>query len=371
MKARYWVGSGSAVAALAAAFMVWSPNGVSDTSAPAPTAAPATPVAVANVQSGPMPVVLSSVGTLAAVQQVQVSPEVGGRIVELNFTAGKAVSANQVLLKLNDGPEQGDLAKLQAQAKNAKLALERTRKVLLLASTQSQLDQAQANYDQVRGEIARVQAVINQKTIRAPFAGVLGIRKVDLGQYISPGDSVVTLTQLSRLYVNFSLPEQAAAQLQPGQLINLKVDAWPQRPFQATVTTLEPQIDPGARSMQVQATLDNPELLLKPGMFANVSVELPSLADVLSVPETAISYNAYGNSLFVLRENNGQLNVEQVFVKLGARRNDRVVVLDAINANDRVVVSGQIRLSNGMPVRLTQDAMAASDLKKPDVAQQL
>lgn len=368
MKARYWAGSGALAVALAAAMLTWSSEGVSDSGAPQ---ASATPVAVAPVRSGPMPRVLSSVGTLAAVQQVQVSPEVGGRIVALNFTAGTAVSANQVLLRLNDAPEQGDLAKLQAQARNARLALERTRKVLLLASTQSQLDQAQSNYDQLRGEIARVQAVIGQKTLRAPFAGVLGIRKVDLGQVISAGDSVVTLTDLSRLYVNFSLPEQAAAHLQPGQAVSLNVDAWPQQVFQATISTLEPQIDPAARSIQVQATLDNPRQLLKPGMFANVSVELPSLADVLSVPETAISYSAYGNSLFVLRERTGQLSVEQVFIKLGDRRDDQVVVLDTINANDRVVVSGQIRLGNGMPVRIIEGAVTASKHDTPDVAHQL
>ncbi|PAV68558.1 hypothetical protein WR25_09228 [Diploscapter pachys] len=295
----------------------------------------ATPVAIARVQSGPMPQVLSAVGTLEAVHQVNVSPEVGGRITALEFTAGKAVAAGQVLVKLNDAPERGELAKLQAQAKNAKLALERTR-----------------------------------KTIRAPFAGVLGIRKVNLGQYVSPGDSLVTLTELSRLHVNFPLPEQSAAALQAGQAITLKVDAWPQQRFVAAVTTLEPQIDPGARSMLVQATLDNPDQQLKPGMFANVSIELPSHADVLSVPETAISYSAYGNSLYVLREKDGALRVEQVFVKLGARRDDRVVVLDALTPGDRVVVSGQIRLSNGMPVRVTDDTLAASTTRKPDLAQQ-
>ncbi|MGR6655679.1 efflux RND transporter periplasmic adaptor subunit [Pseudomonas mosselii] len=367
MKNRYWIAAGTSLSLLAMALLP-APAVVAN-DAPA-AQANATPVAVARVQSGPMPQVLSAVGTLEAVHQVNVSPEVGGRITALEFTAGKAVAAGQVLVKLNDAPERGELAKLQAQAKNAKLALERTRKVLPLASTQAQLDQAQANYDQLLGEIAQVQAQIAQKTIRAPFAGVLGIRKVNLGQYVSPGDSLVTLTELSRLHVNFPLPEQSAAALQAGQAITLKVDAWPQQRFVAAVTTLEPQIDPGARSMQVQATFDNPGQQLKPGMFANVSIELPSHADVLSVPETAISYSAYGNSLYVLREKDGALRVEQVFVKLGARRDDRVVVLDALTPGDRVVVSGQIRLSNGMPVRVTDDTLAASTTRKPDLAQQ-
>lgn len=358
MKMAYWLSGGTALAAVLgfAALTPMLASGKAEK--PAATAPALTPVAVATVVSGPIPVQLSGVGTLEAVNQVQVSPEVGGRIVQLNFTSGKSVAAGQVLIKLNDEPEQGDMSKLQAQAKNARLALERTRKVLLLASTQSQLDQAQANYDQVRGEISGVQAVINQKSIRAPFAGVLGIRRVNLGQYLNPGDPVVTLTDLSKLFVNFPLPEQTAAQLQPGQVVNLRVDAYPQRTFKATISTLEPQIDPGARSMQVQATLDNPEHVLKPGMFADVSLDLPTRGNALTVPETAINYTAYGNSLFVIRETAGQLSVEQVFVKVGARHQDRIVVLDAIQAGERVVISGQLKLSNGMPVRLTEDAMA-------------
>lgn len=369
MKMTYWLSGGTALAAAIgiAAFTPLLASGKTDK--PAASVAALTPVAVASVISGPIPVELSGVGTLEAVNQVQVSPEVGGRIVQLNFTSGKSVSAGQVLIKLNDEREQGDMSKLQAQAKNARLALERTRKVLLLASTQSQLDQAQANFDQVRGDIASVQAVINQKTIRAPFAGVLGIRRANLGQYLNPGDPVVTLTDLSRLFVNFPMPEQTAAQLQPGQEVHLRVDAYPDRLFKATVSTLEQQIDPGARSMQVQATLDNPELLLKPGMFADVTISLPNPTTALTVPETAINYTAYGNSLFVVRDNDGQLKVEQVFVKVGPRHRDRIVVLDAIKPGDRVVISGQIKLSNGMPVRITEDAMAQNNGPLLDMAQ--
>ncbi|ALL67617.1 putative Co/Zn/Cd efflux system membrane fusion protein [Paraburkholderia caribensis MBA4] len=321
---------------------------------------PGIPVSIEEVVAGEVPANLTGVGTLEAVQHVNISPEVGGRVVELNFRSGQTIKAGDVLLRLNADPERGDLMKFTAQTKNARLILERTNKTLA-ALTLAELDQAQANFDQSQGETRRTRALIEQKTVRAPFDGVLGIRKANLGQYLNPGDAIVTLTSLSSLFVNFPLPEQMSAQIHVGQTIKISVDAYPDRTFGGVVSSIEPQVNSSARSIQIQATVDNTERLLKPGMFADVDVALPPHRDVLTVPETAVTYTTYGTSVFVLRENKGgQLHVEQQRIKTGPRSNSRVIVLNGLSAHDRVVTSGQINLSNGAAVYVKKDASVAS-----------
>lgn len=253
-------------------------------------------VAVAPAVQADFPVSLSGIGSLEATRQVQVPAEVDGRVAQILFNPGESARAGQLLVQLNDAPEQGELARLQAQVKNARAQLDRSRRLLpLQAATREQLDQAQADYDQAQGDLRRVQAQIEQKRIKAPFDGVLGVRRVNLGQFARAGDPLVSLTNTSTMYANLTLPEQALGALRPGQSVRVTVDAHPGRAFTGKVTTIEPQVDPGTRTVRVQATLDNADGALAAGMYAQGQVNLPARPGVITVPETAVSYSAYGN----------------------------------------------------------------------------
>ncbi|MDX9685883.1 MAG: efflux RND transporter periplasmic adaptor subunit [Pseudomonas protegens] len=319
------------------------------------TAAPAIQVAVATATQADMPNTLAGIGELEATRQVMVTAESGGLVRSIAFQPGERVKAGQTLVQLNDAPEQGELARLQAQAANAKAQLLRTQRLLpQQAATQEELDQVQSAYSQALADIVRIKALIDQKRIKAPFTGVLGVRKVNLGQFVQAGDAMVSLTDAQTLYANITLPERALAQLKTGQEMSVSVDAYPQRLFMGHVSTLEPRIDPGTRTVLVQATLANPDNLLSPGMYANGEVHLPAKKDVISVPETAVSYSAYGDFVYVFEGADTQLTntVRQVYVKTGERSDGRVVLLDGVKAGDRVVTSGQLRLSSGALVRI-------------------
>lgn len=323
--------------------------------ASAEAAAPAIQVAVATATQADMPSNLVGIGELEATRQVMVTAESSGLVRTIAFQPGERVSAGQTLVQLNDAPEQGELARLEAQAANAKAQLQRTQRLLpQQAATQEELDQVQSAYSQALADIVRIKALIDQKRIRAPFAGVLGVRKVNLGQFVQAGDAMVSLTDAQTLYANITLPERALAQLKTGQVMSIRVDAYPQRRFQGHVSTLEPRIDPGTRTVLVQATVPNPDNLLTPGMYAQGDVHLPAKKDVISVPETAVSYSAYGDFVYVVEGAETQLTntVRQVYVKTGERVAGRVVLLDGVKPGDRVVTSGQLRLSSGAMVRI-------------------
>lgn len=315
---------------------------------------PAIKVAVAQVAQGPLPNLLTGIGELEATRQVMVTAETGGLVTVIALRAGEAVRAGQTLVQLNDAPERGELARLQAQASNARSRLQRTRLLLpQQAATQEQLDEAQADFRQVQGDIARVQALIEQKRIKAPFSGVLGVRKVNLGQFVQAGDPMVSLTDAQTLFANVNLPERTLSVLKPGQAMQLSVDAYPGRQFTGKVSTLEPRIDPGTRTLLVQATLPNPDNLLAPGMYVNAQVSLPTSEQVLSVPETAVSYNSYGDYVYTVQGDDPRtLSVRLAQVKTGPRIAGRVVLLDGVKAQDRVVTSGQLRLSNGAHIEI-------------------
>ncbi|MFG0228783.1 efflux RND transporter periplasmic adaptor subunit [Achromobacter sp. 413638] len=325
-------------------------------------------VAVAPAVQADFPVSLSGIGSLEATRQVQVPAEVDGRVAQILFNPGESARAGQLLVQLNDAPEQGELARLQAQVKNARAQLDRSRRLLpLQAATREQLDQAQADYDQAQGDLRRLQAQIEQKRIKAPFDGVLGVRRVNLGQFARAGDPLVSLTNTSTMYANLTLPEQALGALRPGQSVRVTVDAHPGRAFTGKVTTIEPQVDPGTRTVRVQATLDNADGALAAGMYAQGQVNLPARPGVITVPETAVSYSAYGNSVYVVnpaQEGKG-LTVRQAYVKTAERMQGRVVVSEGLQAGDRVVTSGQLRLHNGAAVELSEQDTVALDAAAP------
>src|SRR3954463_919874 len=314
---------------------------------------PPASVTVAEAKTEVIPNLLSAVGDLAAVHQVNVTSDVSGRVTEIMFTGGASVKAGNPLVQLFDGPEQADLANFKAQATVAQLSLDRAKQ---LASRQfgpqATVDQAQAAYDQASAGIARTQAIISQKLVRAPFDGDLGVRHVEVGQYLTAGTQIVTLTDLSQLYANFTVTEKDSAQLKVGQTIRVAVDAYPGRSFEGKITAIEPQIATETRNIRVQGTLENPDRILKPGMFATTTIVLPEKPAVVSVPETAVDYTLYGDSVFLITEkkdDDGKTSVTAVrtFVRTGRRVQGRAEIVSGVKPGDRVVAVGQLKLQSG------------------------
>jgi membrane fusion protein, multidrug efflux system len=310
--------------------------------------------------TGAVPHFAAGIGSLAAVHQVTISPEVGGRVTELDFQSGAHVKAGDKILQINDAPDLGDLANYQAQARLATVELSRAK---TLAShqfgPQETVDQQQSQLDQANAMIQKTQAVIAQKDIRAPFSGQLGVRQVDLGQYLNAGAPIVSLTDLTTLYVNFTLPTQLAPQIVVGQKVDVTADAFPGRKFTATISTIEPQIAASTRTIAVQATMPNPDEALLPGMFVNANVVLPQPAPEVVLPETAVDFTLYGDSVYVIRADGNDAGGKPVLkafrtpVKTGLRWDDKVAILDGLKPGDQVVAAGQIKVQDGSAVLVT------------------
>jgi multidrug efflux system membrane fusion protein len=249
---------------------------------------PPASVNIATAKSETIPNLLTAVGDLAAVHQVNVTSDVNGRITDIHFTAGASVKQGTPLIQLFDAPEQGDLANFKAQQRVAQISLDRAKQLAERQfGPQATVDNAQAAFDQASAGIAKTEAIISQKLVRAPFDGELGVRKVEVGQYLTAGTQIVSLTDLSVLYANFTVTEKDSAQLKVGQVVRIAVDAYPGRTFEGKITTIEPQIATETRNIRVQATMQNPDKILKPGMFATTTVVLPDKPPVITVPETA------------------------------------------------------------------------------------
>jgi multidrug efflux system membrane fusion protein len=322
---------------------------------------PAT-VNVAEAKSEVIPNLMIAVGDLAAVHQVNVTTDVSGRITDIMFTAGSTVKAGSPLVQLFDGPEQGDLASFKAQATGAQLALDRAKQLAARQfGPQSTVDAAQATYDQANAGIAKTEAIISQKLVRAPFDGELGVRHVEVGQFLTAGTQIVTLTDLSTLYANFTVTEKGSAALKVGQTVRIAVDAYPGRTFEGKINAIEPQIATDTRNIRVQATIDNPDHILKPGMFTTTTVVLPDKPPVVTVPETAVDYTLYGDSVFLIsekKEDDGKtsLTVTRTFVRTGDRISGRAEILSGLKAGDRVVALGQLKLQSGAAVAISTEA---------------
>ncbi|MBR1212757.1 efflux RND transporter periplasmic adaptor subunit [Bradyrhizobium sp. JYMT SZCCT0180] len=332
---------------------------------------PPTSVSVADAKSEVIPNLLTAVGDLAAVHQVNVTSDLNGRITEIMFTAGSTVKEGTPLVQLFDGPEQADLASFKAQATMAQLSLERAKQ---LASRQfgpqATVDQAQSAFDQANAGIAKTQAIISQKQVRAPFDGELGVRRVEVGQYLTAGTQIVSLTDLSRLFANFTVTEKDSGALKVGQIVRIGVDAYPGRKFEGKITTIEPQIATDTRNIRVQATIDNPERILKPGMFATTTVVLPDKPAVITIPETAVDYTLYGDSVYLLTEKKADdgktsLTAVRTFVQTGNRIDGRAEILKGLKPGDRVVAVGQLKLQSGAAVTVSADPAPVIPAKPP------
>jgi multidrug efflux system membrane fusion protein len=292
---------------------------------------------------------------------VEAKSEVSGRITDIMFTAGSSVKAGSPLVQLFDSPEQGDLASFKAQATGAQLALDRAKQLAARQfGPQATADAAQATYDQAVAGIAKTEAIISQKLVRAPFDGELGVRHVEVGQYLTAGTQIVTLTDLSQLYSNFTVTEKDSGNLKVGQTVRVGVDAYPGRNFEGKINAIEPQIATDTRNIRVQATIDNPDHILKPGMFTTVTVMLPDKPAVVTVPETAVDYTLYGDSVFLItekKEDDGKtsLTVVRTFVRTGNRINGRAEILSGLKPGDRVVAVGQLKLQSGAAVAISTD----------------
>jgi membrane fusion protein, multidrug efflux system len=271
------------------------------------------------------------------------------------------VKAGDPLVQLNDAPERGDLATYEAQAHWAEITLQRSSQLAQRQfESRETVDQKQSQLDQARAQINKTEALIAQKLIRAPFAGQLGMRHIEAGQYLTPGAAIVTLTDLSVLYVNFTVPSQMRSEISVGQRVNVTADAFPGRTFTADVTTIEPQVSADTRTMTVQATMKNSDDALLPGMFVNAAVVLPPQPDLMVVPETAVDYTLYGDSIYVIREDGkdakGQpiLKAVRTPVKTGPRVEGKVVILQGLEPGERVVAAGQVKVQNGAQISISR-----------------
>jgi len=297
-----------------------------------------------------------SVGTLAAVQGVTVSNQIEGAVVKIAFESGQHVKAGDLLIQQDISTDTAQLSGLDAQADLALITLNRARELRAKeTNSQADLDSAEAQYREASSAVENQRALIGKKTIRAPFSGLLGIRRVNLGQFLPAGGEIVALQALDPIYVNFALPQQDVGDLQAGQAVRITVDAYPGVVFHGRVNALNSAVDEATRNIQVQATVPNADERLVPGMFASVDVIQPHEDRFITLPETAIVYNPYGDAVYVIErtktESGGQLLVaRQHFVTLGETRGDQVAILKGVSAGDEVVTAGQLKLRNGSPV---------------------
>ena len=318
---------------------------------------PPTPpvVAATTVQEERWAVNLSSVGRLTAVAGVAVNNEVSGLVKAIHFESGQTVRAGQLLVELDSSLDQAQHKSLLAELELAKIRFSRNSQMIEKHFvSQSELDQSKASYEQARAAVEASQTLIAKKNIAAPFDGDLAIRQINLGQYLAAGTPIVDLQQLKTVYVDFSIPERHFSQLRLGQQLKITVQAY-NDVFPGEIVAISPQVDTESRNIHVRGLINNFDKRLKPGMFAQISVETGRYQDVLSLPDTAITFNPYGNSVFIIQASEQGLVVNNRQITTGQTRNGRVEVLSGLNLGDRVVSAGQLKLRNAMLVKIDSE----------------
>ena len=323
---------------------------------------------------------LTAIGTLRAVQGVAIAPQAAGDVTAIHFESGDDVEAGALLINIDDSVEQADLANGLAQLKNADSTLARQRTLVAQGNTpQSTVDTAIATRDSAAATVERTRAVIAQKAIKAPFAGRLGLRNVDLGQYVAVGTSLVTLQRLDPIYADFPVPEEALNSMATGQAVRMTVDAIPGRSFAGKIEAIDARVSAESRNVTARAVFANPDRKLLPGMFANLTVTTGEPAAVLTLPRTAIVYSLYGDDVFVvtpaphareqggLSENGGPsgLIVERRLVRVGPARGERIAIEEGLRAGERVVTAGQIKLQAYSPVTLDETPALPAPAETP------
>lgn len=326
------------------------------------------PEAVTTVvaQQEAWPVTLSAIGTMAAVQGVTVSADLPGTVEGIFFESGRAVRAGDVLATLDTTQEQAQLAAIEARRELARLTFARVQELLnQKVISKAEFDRAAAESQQTEAQLGEIKAVIQRKTIRAPFAGVLGIRQVNLGQYLGSGDALVTLQSVNPIYVNFGVPQQSAGEIPVGRTVKVTTADFDGVEWKGRVTALDSMIDEATRNIQVQATLPNADGRLRPGMFVQAEVGLGPSQSVIVLPASAINYAPYGDSVFVVADLKGEdgrtyRGVRQQLVKVGPARGDQVAVLTGVKAGEEVVTSGLFKLRNGAAVQINNSVRPAN-----------
>jgi membrane fusion protein (multidrug efflux system) len=313
---------------------------------------------------------LPAIGTLKAFQGVDLTVEVSGTVRDMLFRSGEKVSQGQPLIQMDSAVEQASLATSEAELKLARVEFERGQNLVKRqAISKSEFDRLASELQKADASVAQLKAMLAKKRINAPFAGTIGIRQVDVGDFLSSGTVIATLQDLSTLFVDFYLPEQAVPQLAIGQRVRISVAAYPGEVFEGEIGAINPKVEESTRNLQVRAMLPNPDNKLLPGMFANLEVLLPGEKTQVVVPETAITYTLYGNSVYVIGEKKddkgavvkddkgqAQLVVERRFVETGERRDGIVLVLKGLKAGEQVVTAGQLKLDNGAHVAVADDS---------------
>ena len=319
------------------------------------------------------PATITAIGTVAPVQGVTVSADLPGVVDRIAFDSGKSVQQGDILVQLDTRQEQAQLAAAQAQFEVARLNFERMRGLVEQdAVSRAEYDNAAASHKQAEARIQEIRATIERKTIRAPFSGILGIRQVNLGQYLTGGDPVVPLQSLNPIYVNFGIPQHQAGDVRVGAKVHVTVGELGAREVSGRVTAVNAIVDQTTRNIQVQATLANPAGVLRAGMFVQAELRLGASQTVVTLPASAINYAPYGDSVFIvseLKDDSGQTyrGVRQQVVKLGGARGDQIAVLSGLNPGEEVVTSGVFRLRNGAPVRVNNKVQPSnSRTPKPE-----
>ena len=310
---------------------------------------------------------MRAVGTLRAVRGADLSAQVSGIVSEVHFESGSDVPEGALLVKLQDSDDVAKLNALKATAALAQITFNRDQQQFKAQAVSKQvLDTDEQNLKSAEAQVAQQQALVNYKAIKAPFAGQLGIRQVDIGQYLSPGAPVVTLQALDPIYFDFSVPQQALDVLKAGQAVALAVDTYQGETFNGTITAISPKVDPATRNVQVRASLDNPDHKLLPGMYASVNIHFGETQPYVTLPQTAISYNPYGTMVYIV-DHQGATDpkkpaiVHQKFITTGDTRGDQVAIMTGVNDGDEVVTAGQNKLHNGATIMVDNTVQPSND----------
>ena len=309
---------------------------------------------------------MEAVGSTRAEKGADLSPQVSGIVKAIHFQSGEKVEQGAMLVELEDADDIAQLQALEATAALAQLNYDRASQLLKTdAVSQETVDTDLSTLKNARAQVAQQRALVSYKSISAPFSGRLGIRRVDLGQYIAPGSAIVTLQQLDPIFIDFYLPQQSLAKIKVGQDVTARVDTYPDLEFTGKVLAINPLVNTASRNVQVRATFKNSDEKLLPGMFATVDIEVGAPKNYVTLPNTAIHYNSYGDIVYVIEKSKGDADgqqhevAQQVFVKTGRTRGDQVAVLNGIKPGDVVVTAGQNKLHNGSPVRINNEVPTA------------
>jgi len=311
---------------------------------------------------------IKAVGTFKAVKGTNVSSEAAGMVENIFVESGQDIEGGTLLVQLKSDEDQAQLNALESKLKLAQITLDRDDKqIKAKAISQATYDADKADFENLKAQVEQQKAALEKKTVLAPFAGRLGIRQVDQGQYLAAGTAMFALQQLDPIYIDFAVPQQDMSKLQVGQKIAISTDVAPGKPFEGEISALDATVDESTRNINVRATVKNPDKALLPGMFASVSIEVGQPIPYLTLPQTAITYNPYGNVVFITQKvtdpkpDAPAIEAHMVFVKTGLTRGDQVAILSGISEGDEVITSGQMKLRNGTPLVINNEVQPKND----------